>query len=152
MKNLLNKKEGELLARDYVVILVLFGVVVALLYLVTADMASNYNVPNMTDANFQKNYDTLSSSTDSIYKIQTSLNSSEGMSTVSPYFYTFKATFSIISILLGSFSSVNTVFSNFAIDFGVPSIIANIFFPAVVVIMIVVLIFIIVGSINGHRI
>jgi ABC-type antimicrobial peptide transport system permease subunit len=152
INNLFKKnRRGEILARDYIIVLVLFGAVCLLLSLVVQDFSTNYNVPNMTDSNFQKNYDTFSSSTQTIYQMQNASTSSEGMSTVSTYLYTFKSTFSIISLLFGSLGLINSVLVNFVTDFGVPSAIANIIVPAIYVIFVALLIFIIVGSVNRTR-
>ena len=151
MKNLFKNKYGELLARDYVIILVIFGAVVLIMSLIVADMANNYNVPNMIDQNFQNNYDTFTAASANIYQMQNASTSSEGMSTVSTYMYTFKSTFSVISLLFGSLGAINSVMVHFASDFGIPSVLANIIFPAVFVMAIAILIFIIIGSVNRSR-
>jgi len=148
----MNKK--GFLARDFVIILILFGAVCGIGYLVYADMASEtgYNNPNMIDKDFQKNYDTLSETTGKVYKMQNATQSKEGMSVISTYTTMFKSTFSVISIVLGSFGMVRTTMTNFAEDFGVPSNIANLIFPTILVILIVTIVFVIISSVSRGRI
>lgn len=145
--------KGEFLARNLIIILILFGLVCGLGYLVIADMASetNYNVSAMVDEDFQGRYDTLSNVTTDIYDMQNATQSEEGMSVISTYTTMFKSTFSVISIIFGSFNLVRTTMSNFAQDFGVPSVIANLIFPAILVIFITLIVFVIISSISRGR-
>lgn len=149
----LNKK-GEFLARDFMISLILFGAVILLCYLVIGDMAhssTGYDIPNMTDENFEDRYDTLTEASTTIYQMENASTSEEGMSTVSTYTTFFKATFSIISLIFGSLSMVRSTFTNFATDFGVPSAVANIGFSAILVIIVVVLVFVIISSVSRGR-
>ncbi|KKK69688.1 hypothetical protein LCGC14_2931520, partial [marine sediment metagenome] len=64
----MNKK--GMLARDYVIVLIIFGMVIGLGSLFVADMASpesGYNVSGMVDDNFQGKYDTLTDTSQDIY-------------------------------------------------------------------------------------
>ncbi len=143
-----------MLARDYVIVLIIFGMVIGLGFLFVADMASSesgYNVSGMIDESFQGKYDTLTDTSQDVYAMQNATASGEGLSTISTFTVVFKATFSIISIIFGSFGLVNSVFSNFALDFGVPSIVANIFFPGILVIAIAIIIFVIVSSVSQGK-
>lgn len=150
---MLNKK-GELLARDWIMILILFGAVTAIGYLIVADMANSstgYDVDNMTDESFQDNYDTLTETTSTIYQMQNATRSEEGMSVLSTYTTMFTATFSIISLIFGSFGMASNTMTNFAVDFGVPSSLANIIFPAILVLLIVAIIFVVISSVSRGR-
>lgn len=143
-----------MLARDWFVMLVIFGAITGIGYLVVADFASEesgYNVENMTDEDFQDNYDTLTGSTEDIYLMQNATASGEGMGVISAFTTVFTATFSVISIVIGSFSMANDVFTDFAIDFGVPTAIANIIFPAIYVIIIGIIIFVIISSVSKGK-
>ncbi len=149
---MMNKK--GMLARDWVMVLILFGTITGLGYLIVEDMASSdsgYNVENMTDENFQENYDTLSDTIDDVYLMQNATSSGEGMNIFSTFTTMFKATFTIISIVFGSFDMVRDTMTNFAEDFGVPSIIANLIFPAILVIIIAIIVFVIISSVSKGR-
>ena len=132
-------RKGEFLARNYIISIILFGMVSLIGYLIVADISgenTGYNIPNMTDQNFRNNYDTLSTTT--IYQMQNATQSSEGLSTISTFTEVFKASFSVISLI-------------FAQDFGVPSVIANIVFPSLLVIIIALLVFIIISSVSQGK-
>ncbi len=148
----MNKK--GMLARDWVIVLILFGVITGIGALIVIDFANpetGYNVTNMTDENFQSRYDTLTDTTTDIYQMQNATASGEGISVISTYTTVFKATFNIISIIFGSFGIANTAMMNFAEDFGVPSVIANIIFPAILVILIAVIVFVVISSVSKGR-
>ena len=64
---IMNKK--GMLARDFIIILALFGAITGIGALIVVDMASSesgYNVTNMTDETFQSNYDTLTDISDDV--------------------------------------------------------------------------------------
>lgn len=142
-----------MLARDWVIVIVLFGAVIGLGALSVVDIASSSNGynSNITDPGFQSRYDTLTNISKDIYTAQNATASGVGLSTTSTFTIVFKATFSIISIVFGSFNIVNQVFVNFANDFGVPSAVANIFFGAILVIAIAVIIFVIISSVSQGK-
>ena len=147
-------RKGEMLARDWVIVLILFGAVLSLAYLSVADIASSesgYGVENMTDSGFQERYDTFTRTSQDIYLAQNATASGEGLSTTSTFTTTFKATFSVISIVFGSFSLANDAMGNFATDFGVPSAVANIIFPALLAILIAVIIFVVISSVSQGK-
>jgi len=149
-----NMNKKGMLARDFIIILVLFGAITGVAALIVSDMADSetgYNVTNMTDENFQSRYDTLSETTEDIELMQNATASGEGISVLSTFTTVFKATFNVISIVFGSFSIVNGVMVNFAEDFGVPSVVANIIFPAIFAIIMTIIIFVIISSVSKGR-
>ena len=146
--------ENKILARDWIIVLVLFGTITGIGALIVVDMANSetgYDVPNMTDESFQDRYDTLSDTTTDIELMQEATASGEGISVISTFTTVFKATFNVISITFGSFAIANSVMVNFAEDFGVPSVIANIIFPAILAIITAVIIFVIISSVSKGR-
>jgi len=87
-----------MLARDWIIVLVLFGLITGVGYLVVADISSSdkgYDIENMTNENYQSRYDTLTESSKDIYKMQNATTSEEGISVVSTYTTFFRATFNI---------------------------------------------------------
>jgi len=143
-----------MLARDWVIVLVLFGLVSGVGYLVVEDMASaenGYDVANMTNADYQDRYDTLTESSSKIYLMQNATASSEGMSVISTFTTMFSATFSIIGIIFGSFGMATTTMQNFGEDIGMSSGLANLVFGGLLVILIAVIVFIIISSVSRGR-
>lgn len=143
-----------MLARDWIIILVLFGLVSGIGYLIVEDLASSskgYDVANMTDENYRGRYDTLTESSSKIYQMQNATTSEQGMSVVSTYTTMFKSTFSVIGLIFGSFSVATTSMQNFAQDIGMDSNLANLLFGAILVIVICIIVFVVVSSISRGR-
>ena len=143
-----------MLARDWIIVLVLFGLISGIGYLVVEDIASSskgYNVPNMTDESYQSRYDTLTESSSKIYQMQNATTSKEGMSVVSTYTTMFRSTFSIIGLIFGSFSMATTSMNNFAQDIGMSSNLANLLFGGILVIIICIIVFVVISSISRGR-
>jgi len=143
-----------MLARDFVIILILFGLVSGIGYLVVEDVASSekgYNIANMSDENYQSRYDTLTDTTSNIYKMQNATTSKEGMSVVSTYTTLFKSTFNVIGLVFGSFGMVTETSNNFLNDIGMDSALANLIVGAVLVIIIAVIVFIVISSVSRGR-
>lgn len=151
-ENMMNKK--AMLARDFIIILVLFGAVTGISALIVIDMAgenTGYDIENMTNEKFQENYNTLTETSTTIYKMQDATMSKEGTSVLSPYTTTIQALISVISLIFGSVNVAGNTMANFAEDFGVPSAISNIFFPMMLVIVIVIIVFVIISSVSKGR-
>jgi len=143
-----------MLARDWIIVLILFGLISGVGYLVVEDIASSdkgYNVANMTDESYQSRYDTLTESSSKIYQMQNATTSEQGMSVVSTYTTMFRSTFSIIGLVFGSFSMATTAMNNFAQDIGMDSTLANLLFGAVLVIVICIIVFVVISSISRGR-
>ncbi|MHA2019053.1 MAG: hypothetical protein ACTSXY_12365 [Promethearchaeota archaeon] len=143
-----------MLTRDWVIVLVLFGLISGVGYLIVEDIASSsrgYDVTNMTDANYQDRYDTLTESSSKIYLMQNATASKEGISVISTFTTMFSATFSIIGIIFGSLSMATTTLNNFGQDIGMSSTMANLVFGAISVIIISTIVFIIISSVSRGR-
>lgn len=143
-----------MLARDLIIMLILFGLVSGVGYLIVVDISSSesgYDIPNMTDESYQSRYDTLTNSSRQIYEMQNATTSKEGMSVFSTYTTMFKSTFSIIGLVFGSFGMTTAVMSNFAQDLGMPSALANLVIGGLLVILICVVVFVVVSSVSRGR-
>jgi len=142
-----------MLARDLVIILVLFGLVSGVGYLIVVDIAgpSGYDVENMTDEDYVNRYDTLTNSTRDIRLMQNETTSKEGMSVISTFTTFFKSTFTIIGIVFGSFDMLILLMSSFAQDTGINSGLANIVAGAIMLIVTTLIVFIVVSSVSRGR-
>jgi len=143
-----------MLARDWVIVLVLFGFVAGTGYLIVEDVASSdsgYNVENMTDESYSRRYDTLTNSTQDILLMQNATASGEGMTVISVFTTMFQATFSVITIVFGSFGMATTTMTNFGQDLGMSSGMANLVFGSILVLIIATIVFIIISSISRGR-
>ena len=123
--------------------------------MIVADIASvesGYGVENMTDESYRERYDTLTDTTEDIYLMQNATSSEEGLSVVSTYTTMFKSTFSVIGLVFGSFDVARLTMKNLAQDIGMDSNLANLFFGAILTIIISIIIFVILSSITKGRI
>ena len=150
-KNLKKNKKGEFLARHWFVVLILFGVFIALGGLMVSDMADKYNEPSIEDESFADNYDTVSSTNEDITQMRESVEGKSGRQTISPYITMFKSTFTAIDVVMSSFSNANAVTKNMAQDMGIPPEVANIIFPAIITIIIGLIIFVIISAVSRGR-
>ena len=149
---IVNKK--GMLARDFIIILALFGGIIGIGALIVVDMASSetgYNITNMTDENFQSNYDTLSDTFDDVELMKNATTSSEGISVLSTYTTVFKATFNVITLVFRSPILIKNIFVNFAEDFNIDSGVANIMFTLILTISLALIIFVIISSVSKGR-
>lgn len=151
LKNLKKNKKGEFLARHWFVVLILFGVFIALGALMVSDMANEYNEPDMEDESFSDDYDTASQARDDISEIRDSTGGKSGKETISPYITMFKSTFTAINVVIDSFQSTKDAMSNMGQDFGIPPQIANIIFPAIITIIVGLIIFVIISAVSRGR-
>ena len=143
-----------MLVRDFIIVLILFGLVTGIGYLVVEDVASSdkgYDVENMTNPDYQERYDTLTDTTTVVYQMQNATASKEGLSVVSTYTTMFKSTFSVIGLVFGSFGIVTSTLSNFAQDLGMSSGLANLLVGAVFTIIITIIVFIVISSVSRGR-
>jgi len=143
-----------MLGRDWVIVLVLFGLISGVGYFIVEDMASSsngYDVDNMSDASYSERYDTLTNTSQTIYQMQNATSSKEGLSIVSVFTTVFSSTFTIIGLIFGSFGMATTTMSNFAIDIGMPSALANFISNGILVIIIALIVFIVISSVSRGR-
>lgn len=150
-KNLINNKKGEFLARHWFVVLILFGVFVALGGLMVSDMANEYNEPDLEDKSFSENYDTTSNASKDITGLKKSTAGKSGKETISPYISMFRTTFTAIEVVLTSFGNASDALSSMAQDFGIPPAIANLIFPAIITIIVGLIVFIIISAVSRGR-
>jgi len=151
---LIKNKKGEMLARDYFVILVLFGLLTGIGALIVADIASSdsgYDIENMTNENYKNRYDTLNKTSEYIGSMANETASSEGLSVASTYTTMFSATFNVIGTVFGSFGLVKDTGSYLMIDAGVPSALGNLVIGAIMALIIGILVFVIISSVSRGK-
>jgi len=143
-----------MLARDWIIVLVLFGLVSGIGYLVVEDIASSergYDVANMTDEDYTARYNTLTNSTTAIYKMQNATTSEKGLSFVSAAVTAFSAVFSIVGIVFGSIGMATATMNNFAQDLGMSAGLTNLIAGSLLLIIITLIVFIVISSISQGR-
>jgi hypothetical protein len=148
----LNKR--GMLARDYVLILIVFSLFVGLGALVVSDMASpdnGYNVANMSDPNFDSTYNKLQYTSNLVQDMGNETTSNQGLSFQGTTELLFGSTTTVIQLVFNSLSMVNTVFSGMVQTMGIPASIANLVFPAILSILTVILVFVVISSLTKTK-
>jgi hypothetical protein len=149
----LNKR--ALLMRDYVILLVLFGVIAGIGGLIVSDVASpthGYNVTNMTDSSFDSAYNQVSYTTELAETMGNESFSEEGMSTLGGIELLFGATKSVFQLVGGSLSMVKNTMTSMTTSFGIPLEIANLLFGAILSIIIILIVFVIISSLTKTKV
>lgn len=149
-----NKK--GLLMRDYVIMLVLFSLVAGLGALVVNDMAdpvNGYNISGVVDDSFDSAYNQANYTTSLAGELGNATTSKEGLTNVgSTAELLFGSTLTVIQLVAGSFSIVKNGFVNMVSLFGIPILVGNILFGAVLSILIITIAFVIVSSLTKTKV
>ena len=143
-----------MLARDWVVIIILFSLVVGIMNLVVYDMAdpvNGYNVQNVTDPNFDSAYNKVDYASSITSNMANETTSNEGLGFLGGAELFFGSTVTVIQIVFGSLGTVNGIFASFITTFGIPPSLANIIFPAILAIITTILVFVVVSSLTKTK-
>jgi len=152
-----NKKLNNkgMLARDYMIALVIFSFVAGIGGLLVTDITGSnagYNVSNVSNPDFDDTYNRLSELDSTIGQMGNSTKSKEGLGIlggVAEGF--FGATISVINLMFDSFSIVSDTLTAFVESFGIPPQIANLIFPTIMMIITIIIIFVVISSLTKTK-
>lgn len=149
------KKKGEFLPRNWIVGLLIFFGIFAILAVSSGNVLEKYDKTDYIDEDFRDNYDQfdeMSEDYNVLFKDMT--NEDKGLlKIIFGDSGIFKGFISLIKLIWNSISLLDDVTIQFMEDFGVPETIANIFFALLSAIVVILLIFSIISSANkGARI
>ncbi len=147
---MINKK--AYLTRDFVIAGIFLMGIIAIMILMVQGIAGNYNRTDLIDEGFSANYDELLNVTDNVGVILNTTRSGSGLSFKGAFDVTFGAAFTAIQLVFSTLGLMQNVFTNFAIDFGVPLAVSNILFIVGFSIIAVTLIFVWLSSISRGKI
>ncbi len=134
--------------RYWVIALILFSGVFALMVIAFQDAASGYNVTGVSNPEIEERYNQLSEHQDLVEEIQEAATGDEGLQLFNTLGTIFTATIGVLNLMLASVTFIPNVFANFASDFGIPTQITNIFFTMAALIVTVLVIFAILNAIR----
>jgi len=143
-----------MLARDWVICIILFSLFAGIGGLIVYDLASadnGYNVVNMTDSSFDAAYNKVQYAETITNQMGNSTTSSQGLGLLGTTELFFGSTWTVITIVFGSLGMVNNVFSSFTSSFGIPPSLANLVFPAIIAIITTILVFVVVSSLTKSK-
>lgn len=143
-------KNGEFLPRNWIVALLIFFGIFAILAVSSGNVLERYDKTDYIDNNFRDNYDQFDEMSEDYSNLFTDMtNEDKGLITI--IFGDsgiFKGFISLIKLIWNSVSLLDDVTIQFMEDFGVPQVIANVFFTLLSAIVVVLLIFSIISSAN----
>jgi hypothetical protein len=134
--------------RFWVIAIILFSGVFALMTLAFHDAASEYDVQNITNPAIEARYDKLSEQESLVENLQSTVSGEEGLKVLNVLGTVFTATIGVLNAVLSSITFIPNVFANFAADFGIPTEVSNLFFTISLLIITVLIIF---AILNGIR-
>ena len=135
-------------AQNYIIGLILFSAVIALFYLMIGSEAVEYDRQGIVDSSFSDHYDKFSDNTAMADEMLTATNSKDGLNLFDVGEILLKSTFSVISLIFGSFTNVGLQLSHIPGDFNIPTPITSIILVALLSIITVTIIFTIINAVN----
>lgn len=139
-------KRGQFLARDWVISLIIFTGFISLTVLFVTGLATEYDNTDIVDESIVENYGFLDNTTSIASQAFDATNEREGLSFLGSFDILFSSAFTVISLVFGSISLAGSAMAQFAIDFGIPSQVANVLFPMFLSIITVILVFVIIST------
>ena len=148
----MNKK--GFLVRTWVVAFLIFSSVFALFFLASQELATDYSEESIIDDNYRENYDKFSDSAEDYRDIFQDISDGTGLELVfAATTGIFRALFSTVKVTFSSVAILDDLTESFMTDYGVPEGIANVIFPLISSLIVVILIFAIISAINrGNKI
>jgi len=143
----INEKHGIEL-RYWVISLILFSGVFALMVIAFHDAADGYGVENVTNPEIEERYNQLSEQESLVDNLQETTGGEEGLKILNVLGTMFTATIGVLNLMLSSVTFLPTVFANFASDFGIPSQVTNTFFIIAGLIITTLIVFAILNAIK----
>lgn len=145
-KNSILKNKKGWIARDFVVALIIFAGVMGLMYLMVGDMGNNYGNPGIVDANFNAHYNNLKALGASTGTMLNTTRSPQGFTLLGNLGTIFSSMITVIGLVFDSITGVGTQVAYASTDLGVPTAVAGIIFPMIILIVTVIIIFVVIGS------
>ena len=139
------------IARDFVVAMILFSGLIALMTLVVASIASDYGNNDLISEDFSNKFDRFDENTGRVTEMFDSANSEEGLSLIGTFDVLFNSAFSIISLVFSGVSSVGSQLLGFSEFFGIPSEVAGVFFTIILSILTALIVFIVISSVSRRE-
>jgi len=149
---MIQKKRGEWFARDWVIALLFFSAMFALLVVVSTDTLVGYDRYELLDPEFSARYNKFTETTGDISQM---LNATGGKGGLQPKDYgelVIESGFTVIALVFSSIITFNSQIAYMATDLGIPSVIASIIFPLIIGIIIVSIVFIVITSTSRNKI
>lgn len=134
--------------RFWVVSLILFSGIFALMVIAFQDASSGYQTENISNPEIENRYNQLSEQESLVDNIKETTSGPEGLKLFNALGTIFTATVGVLNLVIASITFIPNVFANFASDFGIPTAVSNVFFIMVGLVITTLVIFAIINSIR----
>lgn len=143
-------RKGEALIRSWVIGILLFSGIFALLFLASSDLLTEYDKTTLIDEGYSDNYNRFSDASEDFRDLSVDMKNEESgvLEIIFGDAGVLKAFYNVLKITFESISILDDLATDFIADFGVPKGIANIIVPLLSMILIIFLIFAFISSIN----
>lgn len=145
---MINKK--GLTIKDWVLATLLFSAVWAMGIIMIGGFSNDSGIANnLTDTNIQSHYATLDQNLNTINQSIAAVNQPGGLSIVSGFQAFLGGTVAVFTIVLNSMAILPSTMVYFASDFGIPTVVASLFFTIITAVLGIVLIFAVLNAAKG---
>lgn len=146
---MITNKKG-LTLKDWVVATLMFSAIFSMGIIMIAGFSADSGLANnMTNPTIEGHYNKLDQNLADINQTINAVNQPGGLTLVSGFQAFLGGTVAVFTIILNSMGILPAMFINFASDFGVPSIVATLFFTVVAALVAVIVIFAILNASKG---
>lgn len=147
-KNL--SKKGFSLAA-FVIALLIFSGVIALLVLAVGSLSSDYGNPNVVSSDFSSKFDKFNNNTERTENIWNAISGEGGLSLVGTVEVLFSSTWAVIGLVLSSVGEAGNQLTGIGDYFDIPSQVIGIFMLLILGILMVIIVFAILNYIKGNQ-
>jgi len=146
MEKLKMNKNAQFLARDWVIALVLFSGLMALMVLMVASQADTYNTPGIVDDEVAADFANLEETTTIASTAFESASDKGGLSVATSFGLIFNSGFTVISLVFNSVSISTAWLASFGELMGIPTAVSAVLFSLLISIVMIILVFVIIST------
>lgn len=138
--------------KSWVIATVLFSGAFALLVLMSSDAVTESGATGILNPELEARYNRLAESAALVGSLSETIKQPGGLSLVGEVRSLFQATIGVVNAVFNSLVLIPVVTTNFASDFGIPSIVTTLFFTIGTIIITVAIVFAILNAGSGGRV
>jgi len=147
------KQKKGWLPRDFVVVGIIFGLVVAMYIVMVAAVANNYNNQEIINENFASHYSVLNENLNKLDTSYSAVTATGGLNLVGTFNVAFNSVFTVIAMVFSGVGIYTNMAASVASDFlFLDKSTVLIFFQSVIAMMVAYLIFTWVSSVSRGKI
>ena len=136
---------------DFVLAMLIFSGVIALLVVALGSMANDYGNTNVVNSEFSSKFDNFENDTARSGEMWEAVAGEGGLSLVGTVEVLFFSTFRVISLVLSSIGEAGNQLFGIGEFFSIPSVVTGIFFVLIFSLLTVIIIFKILSFVKGGR-